>query len=401
MKLKLLFASILTALTISINAQCLEVTSIFVNSCGNPEGANEMVTFDVGASDLYVNDIVVDWPSNNFLGWCQDAGTASSTAALNATITTSCGWLLEPLNDTLPAGANVIVITSTDFDLTFNSFEGLADTMYIIYQCAGNTQGHFSNNPNCNTPSGQPPCVPTVSDTTRTLTFNISGSCIQSESVSYTTSIPNVDGATALFDYAGNVSYINNGCNAPVITLSTGWSFTDKICNTHAPVNLNTLLASNATLGGTWSGLNVNTADSSYTPNTLGIDSITYTVTGTGACGETLDSTIVFEVVEQQQGTLNLQSCDSLSYGGTTYYANTTFIITITNSNPYYCDSSVQVNIVIDDAYIDSAYLSSCDSVLYKGIYYKADTTIRDTIFGGGGGSSVDTILHTSFEDSE
>lgn len=387
MKLKLLFASILSIFLInSINAQCLEITSIFVNSCGPTEGENEMFTFDVGASDLYVNDISVTWPnpSNSFLGWCHNASTATSTAALNATILTSCGWLIEPTNDTLPAGANVIVITSENISLTDNSFEGLADTMYIIYQCAGNTQGHFANSF-----SG-----------TRTLIVNTTASsCTQTETATYDGSIPNSDGATAIFDYAGNVSYINNGCNAPVITLSAAWSFTDKICNTHAPVDLNTLLSSNATTGGTWIGTNV--VGSTYTPNTLGIDSVTYEVTGTGACGETLDSTIVFEVVELQQGTLNLQSCDSLSYSGITYYANTTFITTITTSNPYYCDSSVQVNIVIDDAYIDSAYLSACDSVLYEGNYYKADTTIRDTIFGGGGGSGIDTILHTSFEDSE
>ncbi|MEZ4928424.1 MAG: hypothetical protein R2777_00200 [Chitinophagales bacterium] len=57
-------------------------------------------------------------------------------------------------------------------------------------------------------------------------------------------------------------------------------------------------MASNATLGGTWSGLNVNIADSSYTPNTLGIDSIIQLPErGRGETG----LYHCFEVVEQQQ----------------------------------------------------------------------------------------------------
>lgn len=374
-----------------VNAQCLEVTSIFVNSCTEgsgttnctTEGPNEMFTFTVGVNDLFVDDISVNWPNNTFQGWCQSPTTALKTDTLNSTITSTCGWLLEPTNDTLPANANVIVITSSDFCASANSFSNLADTMYIIYQCAGNMAGHFANNP------GGP----------RTLQINVTGGCTQIESVTYDGSIPNSNGATAFFDAAGTVSYAVLGCNAPVISLSADWSFTDEICNDYGIVDLSTLLASNATLGGTWSGPHV--SGSNYDPTGYtGLDSITYEVMGSGSCTDTTDSTIVFMVTIPQAGALTLQSCDSVFYGGQWYTSNTMFTDTTFRSG-FECDSFTNVNIIIDNAITDSTYLFACDSIQFNGIWYTQDTIIRDTVLGGGGGTVIDTILETSFEDSE
>ena len=177
-------------------SQCLEISSVFVNACTEgtgstnctQEGPNEMFTFTVGSSDLFVGNVSVNWPNNTFQGFCNNTVTALKTDTLNNTITSSCGILLEPLTDTLPAGSNVIVITSTDFCASANSFSGLADTMYILYQYAGNTAGHFANSP-----SG-----------TRTLEVTVTGPCTQVESVTYDGAIPNTDGATAFFDAAGS-----------------------------------------------------------------------------------------------------------------------------------------------------------------------------------------------------
>lgn len=378
---KSILLSFLLIASYSVNSQCLEVTSIFVNSCGNPEGENEMFTFQVGATALNTNNIFVSWPNNSFLGWCQTAGTAISTAALNATITNGCGILLEPAGGVLPANANVITITSTNFNTTFNSFSNLADTMYIIYQCAGNSQGHFANAP------GGP----------KTLILSVSGPCNQSESVSYDAAIPNTDGATAVFTAAGNVSYTNNGCNAPVISLSTDWSFTDEICNDYGVVDLTTLLSPSATTPGTWSGPRV--TGSNYNPaGYLGLDSVTYTVSGTSSCASGQDSTIVFNVVVPQTDSLTTQSCDSVFYNGAWYTSSSSFIDTTVGAG-FLCESFTNVFITIQSAIIDSSYLAACDSVVFNGTTYYADVILRDTVLGnsGGGGSTCSQLFISEY----
>jgi len=354
----------------SINAQCLEISSVFVNSCGAIEGANEMFTFTTSTSDIYVNDISVVWPNNSFLNFCQDAGTASTTAALNATILTTCGWLIEPLNDTIPAGSDVIVITSTNVSITDNSFEGLADTMYVIYQCAGNTAGHFAN-------SGSG---------TRNLLVSVTGSCTSSELVSYDrASLIGGDGATVLYDAAGTATYVNNGCNAPVNSVSAAWTFANagtfnnEICNDFGIIDLTTLLSTNATTGGTWSGPRV--TGSNYDPTGYtGLDSVTYTISGTGSCTVLADSMIVFNVVAPSTENISTIACDSSYINGTWYYTDQTISYTNPSSYYYSCDSSFNIDLSISSVTQDSIYLESCNAVIYNGVSYTTDTIIRDTI---------------------
>lgn len=373
---------LLSTLSLSFSkAQCLEITSIFVDACTpgggstpcSQEGVNEMFTFKVGASNIYVDDIIAVWPgANNFLNWCRNTGTANSTDSLNQTIISSCGFLKEPLNDTLPAGANVLVITSTDFCLAANSFEGLADTMYIIYQCAGNTAGHFAN-----TGSG-----------TRDLIVSVSNSCFSNHFVSYDRSLLiGGDGATVLYDGAGNATYVNNGCAAPVITVNADWAFTNvgsfdgNICNDYGILNLNTLLSVSATLGGTWIGARV--TGNNYNPNGyVGIDSITYSVDGIGQCLQNTDSTIVFNVVAPPVVNIDVEECDSILLNGTWYTSNQT--VTINSSSPsfYGCDSTTNINLTITSIYRDSTLLEACDSIIYNGITYFNDTILRDTVSG-------------------
>ncbi len=393
MKLRLLlFTFLALSFTLKTSAQCLEVTSIFVNACVigsgttncTQEGPNEMFTFTVGATDLFVNNISVNWPNNTFQGFCKGALTAAKTDTLNGTITSTCGRLVEPLNDTLPAGARVIVITSEDFCANANSFSNLADTMYILFQCAGNIAGHFANSP-----SG-----------TRTLQVTTTGPCVQIESVSYDGAIPGSDGATAFYDAAGNVSYAILGCNAPVQVVSADWSFTNEICNDYGVVSLTPLLSGIATTGGTWSGPNV--TGTNYDPTGyLGPDSITYLVMASGSCTDTVDSTIVFNVVQPQTGASLQQSCDSVFVSGMWFTASTIFTDTIFGFG-FTCDSFVDYTVIIDNAITDSSYLSGCGSVTFNSINYTTDVILRDTIFGGGGGPIViDTILETGFEDAE
>jgi len=194
-------------------SSCFEIESILVDACGNPEGENEMVKFRVGPAPLNVSSLNVNWPNNGWLGVCQNATTSGKVAQLNATIQ-SCGWLLEPTGGVLPAGSQVILVSSTNFSVSANSFAGLSDTVYIIFQCSGNTAGHFANA----TGSG-----------TRTLSMTFSSPSGCSDNVSYNcqsltdvngntgTSGPSAlrDGATVEFSWPGTATYTNDGCNAP------------------------------------------------------------------------------------------------------------------------------------------------------------------------------------------
>ncbi len=233
-------------------SQCFEIESVLVDACGNPEGENEMVRFSVGGTALNVNDLSVNWATtaNPWLGICQGANTANITNQLNATITT-CGFLKEPIGGVLPANSHVLLITSTDIDVSFNSFDGLNDTLYLIFQCAGNTAGHFGN---YNSSGG-----------TRTLTMNFSnpGGC--SDVVSYErdllinqNGIPGgnsslKDGGTVNYTANGTATYTNSGCQAPIIVDSIEITTTSpiSICPTDT-VSLTAVSSNNNTfwLGG-------------------------------------------------------------------------------------------------------------------------------------------------------
>lgn len=218
MKIRLAAFTFILSIFQAFSQSCFDIESILVDACGTPEGQNEMVRLQIGPNALNTADITVSWPNNNYLGICQNATTAGHVSAMNSTVL-SCGYFLEPSSGVLPAGAEVLMITSTDFDPTSHNYAGLTDTIYVIFQCAGNTNGHFANWTN--------PCDPATGD--RTLTIDI-GVC--NETVTYNKcSLLNQtggiggtaaerDGARVDFDPTGDPSYANDGCTIPY-TLST------------------------------------------------------------------------------------------------------------------------------------------------------------------------------------
>lgn len=189
---------------------CFEIESILVDACGTIEGENEMVRFVVGPTNLNVNNLNINWAngSNSYLGICKNATTASKVAALNNSIV-GCGFLKEPTANILPAGSKVLLLTSTSFDVSANTFSGLNDTLFVIFQCSGNTAGHFANY---------------NSSGLRTLSMSFSPPSGCSDVVTYDRSllidplgIPMAsDGARVDFTWSGNATYANNGCAAPV-----------------------------------------------------------------------------------------------------------------------------------------------------------------------------------------
>lgn len=303
-------------------AQCFTIETILADACGDPEGANEMVVLRVN-QNLDINNLVFDWPNNNFLSWCS---SASNTSQLNQSIISSCGLLIEPVNGIVPAGASLLVVSSTNMQIAANSFQGLNDTLYIIYQCAGNTAGHFSN----------------LANTPRTLGVSYNGACISAQTVSYLpTDLPGGDGGAIYYDTLGNATYFNTGCNAPVPGLNPFWSFPTEICNELDLLDLNTFLSGNATLNGTWSG-DIENSNFFNPSGKLGNYSIRYTVEDPGSCQEIADSTIQFTVEAPTFGADTIEVCDSILQFGTWIYSDTLIEVSIANPNNFLCDSIVR-----------------------------------------------------------
>ena len=288
--------------------QFVQIESILVDACdGSTEGENEMVIFRVESAAVNVADIRIDgsssnpvvyqtskWPAvaNSFLGWITIPSANYNTAvakvaALNATINSSCGKLIIPTGGTngqglIPAGKKGLIITSTDVSTTANSFVNLTDTLYVIFQKPGNTSGHFTN-------------YGTTGLRSLRLHKISSGT---NEAVTYDKSLlinqmgihAAEDGAGVRFTASGVATYYNEGCQAPFVPLNPDWTAPSTLCQSAAPVNLNTLLSANANTGGSWSGTGV--SGNLFNPAGLsGNITITYTV-GTLQCTATQSHSI-------------------------------------------------------------------------------------------------------------
>src|SRR5690606_25544108 len=129
---------------------CFDIESILVDACDNgpDDGLTEMVRIVVGPNPLNTSSLIVNWASQpplvDFLGICRNSATAAKVAQLNATIQ-SCGVILEPPGGIIPANARVILFTSVEVDPFNNSFAGLSDTIYAVFQCGNQSTGHFGN----------------------------------------------------------------------------------------------------------------------------------------------------------------------------------------------------------------------------------------------------------------
>ncbi len=236
-----------STLTAQIPSTCFEIESILVDACGNPEGENEMVRFRTGPNPLNTATLTVNWPNNSWLGICQNATTANNVVQLNNSIT-ACGFLLEPIGGIIPAGSEVILVTSTNFNVAANSFAGLSDTVYIIFQCQGNTTGHFAN---------------ATGTGTRTLTMDFGGcsdnvnySCQQLVDIFGNTGTSGTttdrDGAAVVYDWNGNPTYVNFGCSAPYVPQTVDAGIDPSACAGDT-IQLNGIVSGNY-LAANWSG---------------------------------------------------------------------------------------------------------------------------------------------------
>lgn len=375
--------------TTGATSSCLEIESILVDACVpgggctsaaspncNCEGKNEMVRFKIGSTNLNVANLTITWPNNSFLGFIQDASTASIVSALNSSVL-GCGLLVEPTGGILPANKTVLLISSTDFCTTANSFANLNDTIIVIFQNAGNWQGHFANQSNGTTISASPIGVVAL----RTLTFDYTpapGPC--SESVTYDRQllINNLgtyggsssenDGAAVEFDAAGNATYVNRGCQAPFIPLSINAGTDQSGCNSTvfnlsaSPIGQYTTVA---WTGGTGTFSASNALSTTYTPGVGETGTVNLTVTLTSRCSTTVSDVVSLTINSASAPTItssvasgticNGSSITLTANGGTSYVWNTTATsntITVTPSaSTVYTVTATSVCGTVDQTY--------------------------------------------------
>jgi gliding motility-associated-like protein len=298
-----------------IPSQCLEIESILVDACnpsttcpGSSEGQNEMVRFRTGPNPIALGDLQVTWPNNSWHGLVQNATTADLTAALNATIQ-SCGRLLEPPGGVIPSGSGVLLVTNTAMCLAGNSFAALSDTLYLIFQGGNNSAGHFANSP----AAGQPISTsPPSGNSTRTLVItHVPTGC--SDTATYVRELlvnqegtyggPSTlnDGATVHFSWPGVplVTYVNNGCQAPVEPFSVEAAVSGDLCGGGSVQLTGAITGTAQTLqwsGGTGAFADPNALSTTYTAGPGDAGTVTLTLCATGVCTDPVCSTVVVPV---------------------------------------------------------------------------------------------------------
>ncbi|MFN4123816.1 MAG: gliding motility-associated C-terminal domain-containing protein [Flavobacteriales bacterium] len=363
---------------------CLTIQSILVDACApgsflfTEEGRNEMVRFKVGPNALNTADINVTWASN--LQWLglrgPDQTTAQKTAELNATIQ-ACGFFLEPVNGVLPANSTVLLITSYLVSATSNSFAGLSDTVYVLYQNSTATGGHVLNyvaNPN---PDEQTVRIDFGNNCAAQVTYR------RSELVTQQGTPGAQDGATVLFDPDGTATYINIGCVAPIIPLSPNWNLPSGnglVCQNDPPINLSNLVL--GTPNGTWSGQGVQ--GNFFNPEGLnGTYQVTYSV-GVGQCVQTSTQTITVNLpanpewnppavfCAQDQHPIDLNQFITGTPGGTFFGPN------IQNNilNPVGLIGQVEITYRVG---VGTCQTSSSQTLLFISVIQPELSTIKDT----------------------
>lgn len=365
---------------------CFEISSILVDACGNPEGENEMFRFQVGPNPLTVSDLTVTWPNGTFRGWCADQTKLDS---LNATIG-GCGYLLAPVSGTtLPPYAQVLVVTSTNMNVAFNSFANLSDTIYLLFQCAGNTAGHFANYSTTGTNQAR-----TLILHDNAMGCNDTVTYMKNLLVNAAGNHAAADGATVNFDFGGNATYVNIGCNAPFVTpsVNAGNDTTVNFC--HAPL---TVALHASKLGAFrhlhWTGGNgtfsqPDSLNTTYTFSPLDVSPLHLYFYGT-LCPDTLRDSVVITVIPPAQITHSDTICDGSVYtfNGHNYTAAGIYHDTLTAVSG--CDSIVNTNLTVLTAYTQVVNLTGCGSIVYRGTTYTNSTVFSDTIRGVRGCDSV------------
>ena len=181
-------------------AGCFQIQGILVDACAANEGQEEMVFFQIGTSPLSTLSPSINWATaNTFQGFCTNQPFIDAN---NALITGGGVLIPVPVGGTIPANANVVLVTSTATTVSSNSFSNLSDTLYVMFQCGSTTAGHFGNQ------------NATAVASNLAMSF---GGC--SDAVSYSrATLSSNNGASVIYSQGNVATYVNPDCLIPYTT---------------------------------------------------------------------------------------------------------------------------------------------------------------------------------------
>ncbi len=104
-------------------------------------------------------------------------------------------------------------------------------------------------------------------------------------------------------------------------------------------------------------------------------------LTSGSACHQYYELNLI--VNQHAVGTDAIVGCDSVIFKGVTYKANAVVMDTISGGAVNGCDSIVTVNITVNKHAVGTDEVIGCVSVAFKGITYYDNATVLDTIVGG------------------
>ena len=340
-----------------VTNNCFQIQSTMVDACSATEYDQEMVFFQVGQNPLNTASLSVTWPTaaDSWNGLCTNPAFISS---VNSTITGGGVVLPLPANGILPANANVVLITSTP-PTSASSFANLTDTLYAMFQCPGNTQGHFSNN------TGTPGI--------RTLVMNFGAGC--TDTTSYDTGLLiNQNGTTggnaalnngAYVNYSasGTASYLNYGCIIPY-TIQTAQVTLVAPLQVIPAFNAVPAICSGATAP-VLPTTSTNGITGSWSPGTVNnTTTTTYTFTPTtGLCATTASLTVTVNLVVTS--TTNTTICSNqlpYTWNGQSY--NTAGPHTVTLISSAGCDSIATLNLTVNPVVTSTTNTTICANQL-------------------------------------
>ena len=99
---------------------------------------------------------------------------------------------------------------------------------------------------------------------------------------------------------------------------------------------------------------------------------------------------LTLKVCQPISGDTTITDCDSVIFKGIKYTADTLVYDTLTAANK--CDSIVTVNIIVNKHATGDTTIVDCDSVVFKGIKYTANAVVYDTLTAANKCDSIVTV---------
>jgi gliding motility-associated-like protein len=343
-------------------AQCPNLLSAMVNSCGANEGNNEFVVFSTSvtanASDYTFNYGSTNPPTvNNLSG--SDATTPTGTGTVTTSGTCPVIQVTSP-STSIPAGSTVLFIpASYDQNYNVSSLCNGSSPIYVVFIrtiAAGGTNSNWSTTGTLSNSASTPRYLQ--------VTYTGSTACNNANAPvqSYTASgnwPANTDGNLVYWNNTG-AHYLNNGCND--ISFHATGDTTVVACSSF-----------------TWHGV-------TYTSST---NTPTYTVTS--ATGYDSVVTLHLTINYPTSSDTTVVACSSFIWHGVTYTSSTN-TPTYTTTNAANCDSVIHLHLTINNGTYTSASQTACGSYLWHGNTYNTSGTYIYNYNIGNGCSSADTL---------